>query len=120
VKLRCLIVDDNAGFLAAAGTLLAREGLDVVGVASTGDGAIGSAEELRPDVALVDIDLGDESGFDVAKRLKGLGHAASVILISGDSEWGFVDLVAACGALGFVAKAELSARAVTQLVVASR
>jgi DNA-binding NarL/FixJ family response regulator len=120
VGLRCLIVDDNAGFLAAAGLLLAREGMDVVGFASTGDGAVGSAEELRPDVSLVDIDLGDESGFDVARRLKELADAAPVILISGDAEWALVDLVATSGALGFVAKDKLSASAIARLVELSR
>ena len=67
--LRCLIVDDNASFLDAATNLLEREGLDVVGVASTSDEALRQAEELRPDVVLVDIMLGTESGFDLARRL---------------------------------------------------
>src|SRR3954452_19837424 len=55
VCLRCLIVDDNAPFLEAAASLLEREGIEVVGVASTGDEALRHAQELRPDVALVDI-----------------------------------------------------------------
>jgi CheY-like chemotaxis protein len=69
VVLRCLIVDDNLGFLEAARALLEQEGFVVVGVASTGAEATCSVAELQPEVTLVDIDLGEESGFDVARRL---------------------------------------------------
>ena len=55
---RCLIVDDNPGFLDAARGLLQREGVAVVGTASTSAEAAQRVEQLRPDVALVDIDLG--------------------------------------------------------------
>ena len=67
--MRCVIVDDNLGFLHAARLLLEQEGLQVVGVATSGDEALRAVTELRPDVTLVDIDLGGESGFDVARRL---------------------------------------------------
>ena len=69
MPIRCLIVDDNKSFLEAARVLLEREGLTVAGVASTGAEALRQAETLRPDVVLVDISLGDESGFDLARRL---------------------------------------------------
>ena len=71
--MRCLIVDDSAHFVAAARGLLEREGVAVVGVASTGADALRCFEELRPDVTLVDVHLGGESGFDVAEQL----HRAS-------------------------------------------
>ncbi len=64
--LRCVIVDDSARFLEAARALLEREGVDVVGVASTIAEALRLVDEVRPDVTLVDIDLGAESGFDLA------------------------------------------------------
>jgi peptide/nickel transport system substrate-binding protein len=66
MALRCRIVDDNPAFLEAASSLLEREDLNVVGLASTTD-AVRAAEELRPDVALVDITLGAESGFDLVR-----------------------------------------------------
>jgi DNA-binding NarL/FixJ family response regulator len=77
MQIRCLIVDDNQPFLDAARLLLEREGVAVVGVATTSAEALRLEEELRPDVVLVDIRLGDESGFDLAQRLSG-----TVILIS--------------------------------------
>jgi DNA-binding NarL/FixJ family response regulator len=69
MPLRCLIVDDNPGFLAAARDLLECQGVSVVGVASTSAEARRRSRELRPDVTLVDIDLGGESGFDVVRAL---------------------------------------------------
>jgi CheY-like chemotaxis protein len=111
VALSCLIVDDNAGFLDAARLLLERQGIAVVGVASTSDKALRRAHELQPDVMLVDIDLGRESGFDLARRLAaapGLEHVC-VVLVSMYAEKDFTDLIAASPAVGFVSKPALSA-----------
>jgi two-component system, NarL family, nitrate/nitrite response regulator NarL len=118
VPLRCLIVDDSRSFLKAASTLLEREGLTIAGVASTGDEALGLAEELRPDVVLVDIMLGAESGFDLARRLveEDRDGQSAVILISTHAEADFEDLIAASPAVGFLPKAELSAGAISRIV----
>jgi two-component system nitrate/nitrite response regulator NarL len=114
VSLRTLIVDDNARFLAAASDLLEREGIRVVGVASTSEEAIRRAAELRPDVTLVDVYLGQESGIDLARRLSGPGdrEQSPVILISTYAESDFPDLLATSPAVGFVSKADLSASAI--------
>ncbi len=90
----------------------------VAGVASTATEALDSAEELRPEVVLVDIMFGDESGFDLARRLVGaIGNGrSSVILISTHAEAEFVDLIAASPAAGFLPKSELSAEAIRQIV----
>src|SRR5438270_14084372 len=95
MTLRCLIVDDSPRFLAAARGLLERQGVLVVGVASTGAEAVERATELRPDVALLDIDLGGESGFDVAWRLSREACLAStwMILISTHAEQYFTALI---------------------------
>jgi DNA-binding NarL/FixJ family response regulator len=116
--LRCLIVDDNPRFLAAARGLLEREGVTVVGVASTGDEAIQAIQDLRPEVTLLDIGLGAESGFEVARRLhERANHATSpVILVSDYSEQDYADLIAATPVLGFLSKSALSASAVRDLL----
>jgi CheY-like chemotaxis protein len=113
VPLRLLIVDDNEPFLEVARALLEREGLSVVGVASTTVDALARAEELRPDVVLVDITLAEESGFELARRLVGddCGGPA-VILISTHAQEDFADLIVECPACGFLPKSELSADAV--------
>ena len=114
MPIRCLVVDDSPSFLDAARVLLEREGLTIAGVASTGAEAIREAEALRPDVILLDISLGDESGFDVARQLVEDGRVggATVILISTHSSADFEDLIAESPAAGFVPKAELSANAI--------
>jgi two-component system, NarL family, nitrate/nitrite response regulator NarL len=118
--MRCLIVDDNASFLEAAATLLEREGVTVVGVASTTEGAMRQVQELQPDVVLVDIMLGSENGLDLAQRLAEDDGRAAVILVSTHTEADFADLIAGTPAAGFVPKSELSAEAIRRLVSASR
>ena len=113
-----MIVDDNPDFVRAARLLLEREGLRVVGVASTGADAVSLLTELRPDVTLIDIDLGGESGFELARRLvssAGL-DPRRLILISGHDECDFADLIEESPAVGFVAKSALSARAIETLL----
>jgi DNA-binding NarL/FixJ family response regulator len=117
MALRSLIVDDNTHFLSAARDLLERQGMEIVGVASSGAEALQLAGELRPDVALVDIDLGEESGLDLARRMAGTDAGrARVILISAYSENDFADLIAASPAVGFLSKAELSAAKVEEVL----
>ena len=69
MPLRCLIVDDSEEFVASASRLLGSQGMDVVAVASSGEGALRLAGSLAPDVALVDIELGDEDGIELSHRL---------------------------------------------------
>jgi CheY-like chemotaxis protein len=113
VSPRCLIVDDNRAFLEAARTLLEREGLFIAGVASTSAEALREFETLRPDVVLVDVSLGDESGFELARRLVAADNVpATVILISTRSQDDLADLVALSPAAGFLSKSKLSADAI--------
>jgi CheY-like chemotaxis protein len=118
MNLRCLIVDDSTRFLQAARGLLEREGIIVVGVASTGDQALRQAQRLRPDVLLLDIDLGDESGLELARRLAAEPDLAAsrMILISTHAEEDFAELVAASPAVGFLSKSDLSASAIAALL----
>src|SRR5207244_12184167 len=93
VPVRCLIVDDNALFLEGAVDLLTREGLDVVGVASDSAEAIRLVTELRPDVTLVHIDLGDEDGVDLAQQLHAISGASKLILVSTHAEEDLAHLI---------------------------
>jgi CheY-like chemotaxis protein len=114
--LRCLIVDDSPRFLDAARGLLEGQGVAVVGVASTGAEALARVEELRPDVTLLDIDLGGESGLELALRLHGRPGPPPVILISTHAEQDYAELIAASPAIGFLAKTALSADAIRGLL----
>jgi two-component system, NarL family, nitrate/nitrite response regulator NarL len=116
--IRCLLVDDSDAFLEAARVLLEREGVTVAGVASDSAGALKQARALRPDVILVDIGLGEESGFDLARLLArdGQGGGAEVILISAQAETDYAELIAESPAAGFLAKSELSAKGIDQIL----
>jgi DNA-binding NarL/FixJ family response regulator len=119
--LRCVIVDDSRPFLDAARGLLEREGVSVVGVASTSSEAINRVQELQPDVTLMDIDLGPESGFEVARRLhREVDRVASpVIMISTHAEQDYADLIADSPAIGFLSKTALSGGAIRALLRSS-
>jgi CheY-like chemotaxis protein len=117
LSLRCLIVDDSGEFLAAARATLEREGILVVGVATTKAEALERVIELRPDVVLVDVGLGDESGFEVARRIaEEQQDEPTVILISTRAEGDFGDLISSSSAAGFLSKSRLSAGAIRAIL----
>ncbi len=118
MPVRVLIVDDNRAFLEAARVLLERECLSVVGVASSAEEAIRQDQKLRPEVALVDITLGAESGFELARRLRENDRDGrlTVILVSTHAEADFAELIAGSPAKGFLPKSELSAEAVRRIL----
>jgi DNA-binding NarL/FixJ family response regulator len=109
---RCLIVDDSAAFRNAASAMLERGGIVVVGTACDAEEAVRRADELHPDIALVDVDLGADSGFDVAEQLGGI----AVILTSTHDEQDFADMITASPALGFLPKFALSPGAIRALL----
>jgi DNA-binding NarL/FixJ family response regulator len=114
VPRRLLIVDDHPSFRASARTLLESEGYDVVGEAEDGAGAVRLAEELHPDVVLLDVHLPDLHGFEVTERLLRLDDAPHVVLTSSRADYSSV--VGSTGAVGFVPKDELSASALAALL----
>ena len=110
-------MDDHAGFRATARALLEVEGYDVVGEAQDGVQALRLAKELRPDLVLLDVQLPDFDGFEVASRLtaENGADAPKIVLTSSRDGSDFGPLVAQSGARGFVAKAELSGGALARL-----
>jgi two-component system nitrate/nitrite response regulator NarL len=113
----CLIVDDNSSFLDASRMLLERQGLTVIGVATSAAEGLRRAAELQPQIILIDIELGEDSGFDLARELAQIdGTAAKLVLISTHREEDFADLIAESPALGFIAKSHLSRRAIQQIL----
>ena len=113
-----LIVDDHPSFRATARALLEAEGYEVVGEAEDGASALAAAASLRPDVVLLDVQLPDLDGFQVAARLSAgsNGCGPAVVLTSSRDGSDFGPLVAESGARGFVAKAELSGAALAALL----
>jgi CheY-like chemotaxis protein len=113
-RTRCVLVDDNRDFLDAATRLLEHQGINVVAVATSSAEGLRCVKDLQPDVTLVDIDLGEESGFDLVETLHRNGFAAGVptILISTHAEEDFAELVSASPAVAFIPKAALSGAAI--------
>src|SRR3954452_24677504 len=113
-----LIVEDTLNFYEAARELLEGQGVTVVGYATSSAEALRSVRQLRPEVALVDIDLGADSGFELARRLADDvdGRAPRAILNSTHDERDFARLIESSPAVGFLAKTELSADRIYRLL----
>ena len=118
MTLRCVVVDDNDQLLGTASELLHSQGMLVVGVATTSAEAELLVETLKPDVVLVDVILGEESGFDLVRRLAARtdrGHPPAILMSTHD-EVEFADLVAMSPAIGFLSKSDLSAISIRELL----
>lgn len=113
---KVLIVDDYAPFRQLARRLVQGVGLDVIGEASTGSEALSAVERMRPDVVLLDIQLPDLDGLAVAKLVCSVSNAPIVVLVSSRDAVDYGPRLKNCGALGFIAKADLSAESLLALL----
>lgn len=122
MEMRCLIVDDNASFLHAMCSMLERDGATIVGTASNGDDAVERARACRPDVVLIDVRLGWESGFDVAHRVEEAaavgGRRPAIIMVSTHVEDELADRIAANPSFGFLDKTLVSRDRIRELLSA--
>jgi DNA-binding NarL/FixJ family response regulator len=116
--MRCLVVDDSASFRDAACRMLARGGVDVVASATNSCDAVQLCRELQPDVAVVDVMLGPESGFDLAQQLQNseLPRRPAVVLVSTYAEQDLTEMIETSPAVGFLPKSALSVAAIENLV----
>jgi DNA-binding NarL/FixJ family response regulator len=112
--LRVLIVDDHASFRGSARALLTSEGYDVIGEAETGAEAVRLAQELQPDLVVLDVQLPDLNGFEVTELLRELDQPPEVVLISSRDD--YTAAVVGTGALGFLPKDALSGEALDGLL----
>ena len=104
---RVLIVDDHADFRAAARTLLTLRGYAVVGEAGCAESALTEAARLQPNALLLDVQLRNENGFEVARALRDSCPGAAVLLVSACDYDACEDLVRSVGAAGFLLKERL-------------
>ena len=111
VPITVLIVDDHPSFRASARLLLESEGYEVVGEAENGESALTRSRELRPDLVLLDVQLPDMDGCDVAARLTAEPAGPAVVLTSSRDICDYGECVGSCGARGFIPKGELSGAA---------
>jgi DNA-binding NarL/FixJ family response regulator len=111
-----LIVDDSRSFRTSARRLLEAEGFTVVGEAPDGNAAIAAVQQLQPDAVLLDVQLPDLDGFEVAVRLAALGSRSAVVLTSSRAATDYGSLLAESPARGFIPKAQLSGAALAGLL----
>ena len=111
-----LVVDDHAGFRAKARLLLEADGYQVIGEAADAQTAVAEASRLRPDVVLLDVQLPDGDGFDVATRITE-DEAAPAVVLTSSRDWSdSAELILRSGARGFLPKDQLSGGAVAELL----
>jgi DNA-binding NarL/FixJ family response regulator len=108
MTMTALVVDDHAGFRTSARFLLEMEGFEVVGEAADGATAVSEAERLHPGLVLLDVQLPDGQGYDVAAEMVARGVDARIVLVSSREEADYGDRIQSSGAIGFVTKGELS------------
>jgi two-component system nitrate/nitrite response regulator NarL len=113
---RLLIVDDSEQFLASASRLLGSQGMDVVACATSSANALQLAGALEPDVALVDIELGDEDGVALGNALASQAPSTRVVLISSYEQDEIGDAIVQSRAVGFMPKTDLGAAAIARLL----
>jgi DNA-binding NarL/FixJ family response regulator len=111
-----LIVDDHAPFRALARALLQLEGFEVVGEAADAQSALDAVGRLRPSVVLLDVQLPDLDGFEVARRLAAAGDPPAIVLVSTRDSSSYRRRLADSPARGFIPKSDLSGAAVAALV----
>jgi DNA-binding NarL/FixJ family response regulator len=116
MKLRSLIVDDSETFLASARRLLESQSVEIVGTATSGAEALDLAVALSPDLALVDVELGEEDGVALAGELRSRSPETRVILISTYGSDEMQDLISTSSAIGFLPKSRLGGDAVRALL----
>lgn len=113
-----VIVDDHPSFRASARRVLEADGYDVVGEAADGASAVAAVKELDPDAVLLDVQLPDFDGFEVARRLAEAGSRAAVVLTSSRAAADYGPLLTESPARGFIPKADLSGAALSGLLSA--
>jgi DNA-binding NarL/FixJ family response regulator len=118
MSMTVLIVDDHPSFRASARELLEAEGYEIVGEAESGAAAVQAAKELQPDLVLLDVQLPDMDGFQVAEQLRQLVDPPAVVLTSSRDSADYGSCIQICGATGFVPKADLSGAAIAALLIA--
>ena len=112
----CLIVDDSRAFVASARALLESQGMTVAACAFSSEEALAAARSSRPEFVLVDIELGGEDGFELARSLLAQDPSLQVVMTSAYDFDDLAELAAGCGALGFVSKSALSAQTILRLL----
>jgi DNA-binding NarL/FixJ family response regulator len=111
-----LIVDDSDDFRHSARLLLEDDGFEIVGEAEDGDGAINQVERLQPALVVLDVQLAQDDGFDVAEALAARADPPIVVMVSTRAASTYAERLATTPARGFIAKADLSGETLAAMI----
>jgi DNA-binding NarL/FixJ family response regulator len=103
---RLMIVDANPAMRQILVDIL-ESVFSIEGTVSTGGAALREASRLNPDIILLDVSLGDMSGFSVAERLQKSGCKAKIVFVSGHESGRFSDTARRLGASGYIFKSQI-------------
>jgi DNA-binding NarL/FixJ family response regulator len=102
---RVLVVDDHPAFRKALASALSLiDDVEVAGEAGGGEDACVEAQELRPDVVLMDLSMPDISGIEAMQRIHSTAPDLPVVILTAHADEGVERAARGAGASGFVAK----------------
>jgi two-component system, NarL family, nitrate/nitrite response regulator NarL len=116
VTVRCVLVDDNEEFIASATRLLESQGFEIVGHATSADAALRLIDDVTPEVALVDIELGEDDGVALTHVIRTRAPATRIVLISAYGRDDLNELIVDSSAVGFVHKSQLGVDAIEDVL----
>jgi DNA-binding NarL/FixJ family response regulator len=107
MNIRLIIADDHPVMRKGMRTLLEDSGwIEIIGEAATGSEALHLAQDLRPDVLLLDIEMPDMSGVEVAQKLYNSGISLRILVLSAHDDIEYVRRLVNCGVAGYLLKDE--------------
>ncbi len=106
-RMRVLLADDNPAILEHVTHLLEPE-FEIVGAVLDGKTALQAYEQTKPDILVLDISMGDLSGFDVARRVFQMGHQSRIVFLTVHEEAEFVCAALGAGGSAYVVKSRLN------------
>jgi DNA-binding NarL/FixJ family response regulator len=117
MAIRVLIADDHRLFAEALQAILAGDTrITVVGHAADGGEAVKLANDLTPDVVLMDINMPVMDGIEAARSIRGTSTATSVLMLTGSNSRADVDRARRAGAAGYVTKDRIAAELIDAIV----
>ena len=106
-RLRILLADDNPAILDVLKRMLQKD-FAIAGTASSAMSLLRQAPEIKPDVIILDVSLGDLNGFDVTRQLRAGNCTAKIIFLTVHEDFEFVRAAFDAGASGYVFKSRMN------------
>lgn len=107
-RTRILLADDNQAIMEHESEML-RAGYEIVGKIADGGSVCARVEDLRPDVVILDISMGEHCGLDICRELHDRGYLGEVVFLTVHEDPDFVSAAVGAGGKGYVIKSRMAA-----------